>query len=76
MVIFEAKRPRNLKAARLCQIDTSVFEESNLQMSGFTQILKREAVCRRAEEERLRREEEERKIKEQIVKEKEEGEKI
>ena len=37
---------------------------------------KREAVRRRAEEERLRREEEERKIKEQIAKEKEEGEKI
>ena len=37
---------------------------------------KREAVRRRAEEERLRKEEEERKIKEQIAKEKEEGEKI
>ena len=37
---------------------------------------KREAVRRRAEEERRRKEEEERKIKEQIAKEKEEGEKI
>lgn len=37
---------------------------------------KREAVRRRLEEERLRKEEEERKIKEQIAKEKEEGEKI
>ena len=37
---------------------------------------KREAVRRRAELERIRREEEERKIKEQIAKEKEDGEKI
>ena len=35
-----------------------------------------EAGATRAEEERLRKEEEERKIKEQIAKEKEEGEKI
>ena len=37
---------------------------------------KREAVRRRIEAERLRKEEEERKIKEQIAKEKEDGEKI
>ena len=37
---------------------------------------KREAVQRRIEEERRLREEEEKKIKEQIAKEKEEGEKI
>ena len=37
---------------------------------------KREALRRRIEAERIRKEEEERKIKEQIAKEKEDGEKI
>ena len=37
---------------------------------------KREALRRRSEAERIRKEEEERKIKEQIAKEKEDGEKI
>lgn len=85
LVILEAKRAHELEAgAKPTQEFTSVkstlraleeIEEGDVVIHPDPEA-KREAVRRRAEEERLRREEEERKIKAQIAKEKEEGEKI
>ena len=82
LVILEAKRAHELEeGAAPTQEFKSVkstlraFESGNVGIHPDPEG-KREAVRRRAEEERLRREEEERKIKEQIAKEKEEGEKI
>ena len=85
LVILQAKRAHELAAgAEPTQEFTSVkptlqaleeIESGNVTIHPDPEG-KREAVRRRAEEERLRREEEERKIKEQIAKEKEEGDKI
>lgn len=85
LVILEAKRAHELEAgAKATQEFTSVkstlraleeIEAGNVVIHPDPEA-KREAVRRRAEEERLRREEEERKIKAQIAKEKEDGEKI
>ena len=85
LVILQAKRAHELAAgAEPTQEFTSVkptlqaleeIESGNVVIHPDPEG-KREAVRRRAEEERLRKEEEERKIKEQIAKEKEDGEKI
>lgn len=85
LVILEAKRAHELESGAAPTQDF-VSEKSTLRAleeieSGNVVIhpdpeAKREAVRRREEEERLRREEEERKIKAQIAKEKEDGEKI
>ena len=72
LVILEAKRAHELEEGAA---PTQEIESGNVGIHPDPEG-KREAVRRRAEEERLRREEEERKIKEQIAKEKEEGEKI
>ena len=85
LVILEAKRAHELEAgAPACQGFKS--EKSTLRAleeieSGNVTIHpdpegKREAVRRRIEEEKRRKEEEEKKIKEQIAKEKEDGEKF
>lgn len=85
LVILEAKRAHELEAGvNPTQNFTSVkstlraleeIESGNVVIHPDPEA-KREAVRRRQEEERRRQEEEERKIKEQIAKEKEEGEKI
>lgn len=85
LVILEAKRAHELEAGAEATKDfTSV--KSTLRAleeieAGLVTIhpdpdAKREAIRRKAEWERQRKEEEERKIKEQIAKENEEGEKI
>ena len=85
LVILEAKRAHELEEGAA---PTQEFKSVKSTLRALEEIEsgnvgihpdpegKREAVRRRAEEERLRKEEEERKIKEQIAKEKEEGEKI
>ena len=85
LVILEAKRAHELEAGAT---PTQDFKSVKSTLRALEEIEsgnvtihpdpegKREAVRRRAEEERLRKEEEERKIKEQIAKEKEEGETI
>ncbi len=85
LVILEAKRAHELEAgARATQEFTSVkstlraleeIESGNVILHPNPEE-KREAMRRQAEVERLRLEEEERKIKAQIAKEKEDGEKI
>lgn len=85
LVILEAKRAHELEAgARATQEFTSVkstlraleeIESGNVIVHPNPEE-KREAMRRQAEVERLRLEEEERKIKAQIAKEKEDGEKI
>ena len=85
LVILEAKRAHELEAgAEATKEFTSV--KSTLRAleeieAGLVTIhpdpeAKRQAILLKAERERQRREEEERKIKEQIAKETEEGEKI
>lgn len=87
LVILEAKRAHELEAgARAPATQGFKSEKSTLRAleeieSGNVTIHpdpegKREAVRRRIEEEKRRKEEEEKKIKEQIAKEKEDGEKI
>ena len=83
LVILEAKRAHELEAERkprsLLQLNLPfvLWRRLNLEMWSFTQIQsKREAVRRRAEEAKRLAEEEERKIKAQIAKEKEVGEKF
>lgn len=85
LVILEAKRAHELEKGAE---PTMAFKSEKSTLRALEEIeaglvtihpdpdVKREAVRRRAEIERLRREEEERKIKEQIAREKEEGEKI
>jgi len=79
LVILEAKRAHELEAGAPA---TQEFksEKSTLRAGNVTihpdPEGKREAVRLRIEEEKRRREEEEKKIKEQIAKEKEDGEKI
>lgn len=85
LVILEAKRAHELEAhAEPTQGFKSVkstlraleeIESGNVTIHPDPEA-KREFVRRRAAAERRRKEEEERKIKEQIAKEKEEGEKI
>ena len=82
LVILEAKRAHELESgASPTQSVKSTLRALEEIESGNVVIhpdpeAKREAVRRRIEAERLRKEEEERKIKEQIAKEKEDGEKI
>lgn len=85
LVILEAKRAHELEAGAM---PTQSFKSEKSTLRALEEIesgnvvihpdpeAKRESVRRRAELERQRREEEERKIKEQIAKEKEDGEKI
>ena len=85
LVILEAKRAHELEAGAT---PTQDFKSVKSTLRALEEIEsgnvtihpdpegKREAVRRRIEEERRLREEEEKKIKEQIAKEKEEGEKI
>lgn len=85
LVILEAKRAHELEAGAK---PTQGFQSEKSTLRALEEIesgnvtihpdpeLKREIIRVRAERERLRKEEEERKIKEQIAKEKEEGEKI
>ena len=72
LVILEAKRAHELESGAT---PTQEFQSGNVVIHPDPEA-KREAVRRRIEAERLRKEEEERKIKEQIAKEKEDGEKI
>jgi len=85
LVILEAKRAHELEAGAKPTQDFKSVKSTLRALEEFESVIfvsppdqeeNREAVRRRAEEERLRKEEEERKIKEQIAKEKEEGEKI
>ena len=85
LVILEAKRAHELEAGATA---TQEFKSVKSTLRALEEIEsgnvvihpdpegKRKAIRRRAEEERLRKEEEERKIKEQIARENEEGEKI
>ena len=81
LVILEAKRAHELESGAPA---TQEFKSEKSTLRALEEIEsgnpdpegKREAVRRRIEEERRLREEEEKKIKEQIAKEKEEGEKI
>ena len=82
LVILEAKRAHELESGA---VPTQEFQsvKSTLQALESGNVVvhpdpeaKREALRRRIEAERIRKEEEERKIKEQIAKEKEDGEKI
>ena len=84
LVILEAKRAHELEAGAPA---TQEFKSEKSTLRALEEIEsgnvtihpdpeKREAVRRRIEEERRLKEEEEKKIKEQIAKEKEEGEKI
>lgn len=85
LVILEAKRAHELESGAT---PTQEFQSVKSTLRALEEIesgnvvihpdpeAKREAVLRRIEAERLRKEEEERKIKEQIAKEKEDGEKI
>ena len=85
LVILEAKRAHELEAgapatqgfksekSTLCALEE--IESGNVTVHPDPEG-KREAVRRRIEEEKRRKEEEEKKIKEQIAKEKEDGEKI
>lgn len=85
LVILQAKRAHELEAGAE---PTQEFKSVKSTLRALEEIesgnvvvhpdpeSKRQAVRRRAEEARLAAEEEERKIKEQIAKEKEEGEKI
>lgn len=85
LVILEAKRAHELEAGA---IPTQDFKSVKSTLRALEEIesgnvvihpdpeAKRESVRRKAELERIAAEEEERKIKEQIAKEKEEGEKI
>ena len=85
LVILEAKRAHELESGA---VPTQEFNRSNqhykrLKKSSQGNVVvhpdpeaKREALRRRIEAERIRKEEEERKIKEQIAKEKEDGEKF
>lgn len=85
LVILEAKRAHELEAGAP---PTQEFKSEKSTLRALEEIesgnvtihpdpeRKREAVRRRIEEERRLKEEEEKKIKEQIAKEKEEGEKI
>lgn len=85
LVILEAKRAHELEFGA---VPTQDFKSVKSTLQALEEIeagnvvihpdpnTKREMVRRRAELERIRREEEERKIKEQIAREKEEGEKI
>lgn len=85
LVILEAKRAHELEAGAT---PTQEFKSVKSTLRALEEIeaghvtihpdpeAKREAIRLKAEQERLRKEEEERKIKEQIAKENEEGEKI
>ena len=85
LVILEAKRAHELEAGAPA---TQGFKSEKSTLRALEEIEsgnvtihpdpegKREAVRRRIEEEKRRKEEEEKKIKEQIPKEKEDGEKI
>ena len=85
LVILEAKRAHELEAGAT---PTKEFKSVKSTLRALEEIevgnvtihpdpeAKREAIRLKAEQERLRKEEEERKIKEQIAKENEEGEKI
>lgn len=85
LVILEAKRAHELEAGAPA---TQGFKSEKSTLRALEEIEsgnvtihpdpegKREAVRRRIEEEKRRKEEEEKKIKEQIAKEKEDGEKI
>ena len=85
LVILEAKRAHELEAGAPA---TQEFKSEKSTLRALEEIEsgnvtihpdpegKREAVRPRVEEEKRRREEEEKKIKEQIAKEKEDGEKI
>ena len=86
LVILEAKRAHELESGAAAnsripigQINTykrlEEIESGNVVVHPDPEA-KREALRRRIEAERIRKEEEERKIKEQIAKEKEDGEKI
>ena len=72
LVILEAKRAHELEAGAPA---TQGFKSEKSTLRPDPEG-KREAVRRRIEEEKRRKEEEEKKIKEQIAKEKEDGEKI
>ena len=83
LVILEAKRAHELEspATQGFKSEKSTLRALEEIESGNVTIHpdpegKREAVRRRIEEEKRRKEEEEKKIKEQIAKEKEDGEKI
>ncbi|MBM7642226.1 DNA-directed RNA polymerase subunit omega [Streptococcus loxodontisalivarius] len=85
LVILQAKRAHELEAGAEATQD---FKSAKSTLRALEEIesgnvvihpdpeAKRESVRRKAEEARLAKEEEERKIKAQIAKEKEEGEKI
>ena len=85
LVILEAKRAHELEAGAPA---TQGFKSEKSTLRALEEIEsgnvtihpepegKREAVRRRIEEEKRRKEEEEKKLKEQIAKEKEDGEKI
>lgn len=85
LVILEAKRAHELEAGAPA---TQGFKSEKSTLRALEEIEsgnvtihpdpegKREAVRRRIEEEKRRKEEEEKKIKEQIAKEKEDGEKF
>ena len=84
LVILEAKRAHELESGA---VPTQEFQSVKSTLQALEEIesgnvvvhpdpeAKREALRRRIEAERIRKEEEERKIKEQIAKEKEDGEK-
>ena len=85
LVILEAKRAHELESGA---VPTQEFQSVKSTLQALEEIesgnvvvhpdpeAKREALRRRIEAERIRKEEEERKIKEQIAKEKEDGEKF
>ena len=81
LVILEAKRAHELGSGA---VPTQEFQSVKSTLQALEEIVvvhpdpeaKSEALRRRIEAERIRKEEEERKIKEQIAKEKEDGEKI
>ena len=76
LVILEAKRAHELEAgAPATLLALEEIESGNVTIHPDPEG-KREAVRLRIEEEKRRKEEEEKKIKEQIAKEKEDGEKI